>query len=479
MMALFAKLYSLVFVSLVEVGAPFIRMLALSHWLSLRELGFASALAATYSAFQLMTDFAIARFVFSAPREKYEEALASAHALSILRGVTVGVIATVASPLIASGLSLGAYWRDFALLGPVIFIQSLEHLAPRVAERDYRYGVQFKVGLFGSILGLSALAATLAAAPTHEALLASLFAEMTARVVASHVLADTPYRLKFRSPLFAQAFRFGYPLMFNGLGMAASGQGDRFIVGAMLGLPALGVYAVATLATLVPMAVLGRIISTVLLAAFYNARQKSDALYQARLRLAARCVPIFSAVYALGIITLYNIVVPFVFGSKFALSPIATGILAIGTFVRISRGEPFTTMLMNLGRTRRIAIVNLSSIASLVFAVLLILAYPKIESVLLGRLLGEVVSAGVALYLTRDLFRAARFDYLLATSVCIAGLAGAVLLAVTTSIGVRAVPSVALLSIAGAALALWTASFAPSLMRQGFPRADRSAAHAS
>ena len=64
-----------------------------------------------------MTDFALYRFVFSTPRENYEEALASAHALSVVRGLAVGAIAIAVSPFISALLSLQADWVDFALLG--------------------------------------------------------------------------------------------------------------------------------------------------------------------------------------------------------------------------------------------------------------------------------------------------------------------------------------------------------------------------
>ena len=239
MMALFAKGYPLVLVNAADYGTPFLRMLLLSHGLSLRELGFASILAATYSAFEVMTDFAIYRFVFSQPREHYEEALASAHALSILRGEGGRSLAVAASPLIAAGLSLSSDWPSFALLGPIIMIRSMENLAPRVAERDYRYGVQLRVSLIGNMLGLVTLAAALHFVQDHRVILASLFAQSIGLVVASHVLGDTPYRLKLRSPFFLRAFRFGYPLMVNGFGLAVSVRATASLSEACSGFPRL------------------------------------------------------------------------------------------------------------------------------------------------------------------------------------------------------------------------------------------------
>jgi O-antigen/teichoic acid export membrane protein len=469
MLGLFAKGQSLVLVTTVDSGTPFLRMLLLSHGLSLRELGFASALTATYSAFEVMTDFAIYRFVFSQPREHYQEALASAHALSILRGGVVGVIAAAVSPLIAKGLSLPADWPSFALLGPIILIRSMENLAPRVAERDYRYGVQLRVSLIANTLGLVTLATALHFVRDHRVLLASLFAQTVGLVVASHALADTPYRLRLRSRFFGRAFRFGYPLMVNGLGLAVSSQGDRFIVGSMLGLPALGVYSVAILVTTVPVGMVARIGHTVLLAAFYNSERVSSSLYWARVRLAARITPLFYGVVGLGVLTLMNIIVPLVFGRNFVLSRDAIALLALGTFFRFARGEPVTAMLMNQGRTRRLAVANLSSVISLFFEGAAILVRSRLEAVFVGRLLGELFAAAITLAVARRQFRAALHDYATGIGAALVVLGGATMLTFTTPVGEEPLVSLAALLACVALYVGW--AFRPTirLFQAGFP----------
>jgi O-antigen/teichoic acid export membrane protein len=468
-MGIIAKGYGLFLLSLIEGGAPLVRMLGLSRFLPLTELGFASALSATYSTFEQVTDFAIYRFVFSTPREDYEEALAAAHGLSLLRGLTVGLLVVAAAPLIAALLSLLSDWRDFAVLGGVFLIRGFEHLGPRVSERDYRYDIQVKSSLIANGLGLIALAIALAAAPSHRAIIAALFGQATGQVAASHLLAETPYRMKFRSPQFARAFRFGYPLMFNGLGLAVSGQGDRFVVGALLGLPALGVYAVAILATTVPLSMIGRVTATFVLAALYNASQYSDGSYRARVRLTARIIPLISASFALGILTLMNMVVPLVFGPKFTLSRTGVALLALATFVRLARGDPMTSMLLNEGRTRRLAIANLSSISALPLEIALILLLGTLEAALLGRLLGEIVALAVVIYLTRDQLGQARRDQALAMGLSLAVLGGAIILGAAAPIGVRPEPSLAVLVGGLTIFGVWAARFAPPLLRAGYP----------
>ncbi len=52
----------LALLSLVEYGTPFLRMIALSRFFPLRELGFTSALSGTNAALTLLSDFGAHRF---------------------------------------------------------------------------------------------------------------------------------------------------------------------------------------------------------------------------------------------------------------------------------------------------------------------------------------------------------------------------------------------------------------------------------
>ena len=460
----------LALLSLVEYGTPFLRMIALSRLLPLRELGFTSALSATFATFNLLSDFGAHRFVLSAPREDFEEALASIHALTFLRGMVIGACGVALAPLIAATFSLSADWASFALMAVVYFIGSFEHLGPRADERNYHYRVQLRVTLIANGLGLGALLITLALVRSHEAIISSLFATAIGQVAASQLLADTPYRMNFRSRYFRQAFRFGYPLMINGLGLAATSQGDRFIVGSFLGLPTLGLYSVATLVTLVPMNVVFRFVSTFMLAALYNVVQRNDGSYAARLRLAAGLLPLVGAVDALGIVTLLNIVMPLVFGRQFTLSPASVAFLALGAFFRISRAEPFTAILMQQGRTRRLAACNLASSSALLYEVVLVILFGTFEAVIAGRLLGEITGWAVGLFLTRVPFLPARRDFYLSMTLGGAGVIMVVGLSFVTPIGQQLAPSIAALAACVAIFLAWAFRFAPPVLRLGYSK---------
>jgi O-antigen/teichoic acid export membrane protein len=444
--SLFARGSPLLVISGLEVGFPFVRMLALSHFLDVRELGFASLLAATYSTFEQVTDIAMYRFVLSAPREVFAEALASAHALSALRGLVVGALAVAAAPLLASGFGVGTDWPSFAVLGPLTVIHSLEHIGPRIAERDYRYDVQLRIALIGCAAGFLALGAAIALRPDHNALVASLFGTISGQTIASHALAGTPYRLRIRSPEFRKAFRFGYPLMFNGVGLAISAQGDRLLVGAMLGLPALGVYSVLLLVSVVPISPIVRVTGSVTVAMLVNASNSSQAL-TARLSCMARLTPAVATLYSAGIIALMNIVVPPVFGAKFTASRWTLVLLAAAAFTRIVRSEPGTSVLLYQARTKRLALANVLATSGLLFAFLLMMLIPSIETAVLGRLAGEFLGLAAMIVLSRKAFGSALVDFFVSVGLGFALLAAMTPMTFALGVGERISPSIAMLIV--------------------------------
>ena len=241
--------------------------------------------------------------------------------------------------------------------------------------------------------------------------------------------------------------------MFSGIGLAISAQADRFLVGGMLGLPALGVYSVLTLATVVPSAVVSKIINTVTVPMLFNSTG-DNRLYRARLRLASRQIPLMAALFALGILTLMNIVVPFVFGQKFIASRWMVVLLAFVIFIRMVRGDPGTAVLLIEGRTKRMALVSLIVVIGLVFVAALVAFARTLEAAALGRCLSELGGLAAMLYFARVQLRGLIGDIL--KSIGVAGTMVAVGGVVTlfTPVGTRIAPSLMFLGPCAAAFAL-------------------------
>ncbi len=218
----------------------------------------------------------------------------------------------------------------------------------------------------------------------------------------------------------------------------------------------------------VPSALITRLSSTVTLAQLYNGAKHDDGRFDARLRLFARLVPLVAALFALGVVALLDIVMPLVFGAKFVLSPASTALLAVSIFFRQARGDPFSSLLLNEGRTKRLAIANLSSTSALLFVFVLLLIFHSFEAVMAGRLLGEVTATAVTLAITRDLFKPARQDFFKAVTVGLLVLCVGIALG-SAGVGLAVIPSIAMVAAGLAVFALWALSFTPDLLDASFP----------
>ena len=386
--------------SAVRVLYPLVRTLILARILSGFEFGLASALSASYATFELITDVAVHRFVLATPRGEYLRALSGAHGLSVLRGTAAGILATAAAPVLAHLMSVPTEWTSFAWLGLAIFIRSFEHFELRVAERDYRYSAQLWMNVLSSSFALATMVGSWFYYHDHVIFITMLFAQNVSYVIASHLFASTPYSLAFRSSHFYKAARFAYPLVLSGIGLAVVSQGDRLLVGSVLDVPTLGIYSVLILTITVPAGAVTQIFSSLALAGLHNVSDDRER-GERRLLLYTRIMLILGACAAFGLLALMNVLVPLVFGARFAVSNGIVAMLALVSFFSLARAEPTTSVLLINHRTRALAALSLSSVAGLVFAAALATWYASLYTILVGRLFGEVFGFLVTMTILR------------------------------------------------------------------------------
>lgn len=421
------KALTLFITSMFEIAVLFARTLIMTHLLAPYEFGFASALAATNGTFAQITDIAISTFVLSSGRDVYEETIAGAHAVAIVRGFCVaGLLLSAAWP-VACTFGACSDWASFALLAAVPIISSFEHLEIRVAAfRDYRYWPALLASVWSNGCGLIALFLVTYKFKNHYGFIAFLLISSLVSVSASHLLASGAYRVSYRTPYVRKALGFGLPLLLNGIGLAIMSQGDRWVVGSLMGLSFLGVYAVVTLAAYVPVFGLLKMLGPVLFAGIHHANTDTGE-FDARLKLYSRAVPAIAAVCALSLMALYGPLVPLVFGKRFAISEPAIFLLAIIVFVRIIRTDPQTCLLFHIQNTRSLAIAGQAPFIGLLTTVWLVLVHPTLEFVLIGGLVGEIAGLFAIEYASRRLLRSAIYDHMIS---------GLVMLSIVTAAGI-------------------------------------------
>ena len=96
------------------------------------------------------------------------------------------------------------------------------------------------------------------------------------------------------------------------------------------------------------------------------------------------------------------------------ISPLTSALISLIAFVRVVRVEPHTSLLLFEKKTSRLALASQAVSVGLVVSAVLGTLHPKIESMLAGSLLGELVALCVITFVTYDFFGRAIRDYITA-----------------------------------------------------------------
>jgi O-antigen/teichoic acid export membrane protein len=375
----------------VDFGSRFARTVILSRLLARDEFGVAVAITVMLGIASLVTDVAIDKFAIIEADGSGKEALAAAHLLSLIRGAVLALVLVASAPATAALLGAPQFGGSFALAALVPFIGSFAHLGIKQVQRDYDYAPETWSILFSNLTAICALLIAVLIFRDHRAIVISFLVEAASYVFASHLLARTRYRLKASRKLIGKALAFGIPLMFNGIGLALMAQFDRALVGHWFGVDMLAKYSVLLSIAVVPISLVLRVFGTMSLSFILSTMSKgflTSDQYGSLVFLFA----VLGVLYSLLIALTLDWATPLIFGRSFDVSLSIHLLLTAIVFLRLQRGGAPTNLLFATGRTRELALLNLSAGAGLVLALAFLWWSPRLEALLWGLAAGDMLS---------------------------------------------------------------------------------------
>jgi O-antigen/teichoic acid export membrane protein len=370
-----------------------LRIVVFAHVLAPSAMGAVVILGTWVRLVEMVSDLALDRYLLRAPDGAARIVQNVAHGTAVMRGVA-GFSFMLASllPLIAV-YGLHDWTSAFLAATLVPLARGLTHFDYRLHNRLLRFGSTVTVEAGSAIAGLAA-AATVFVLPGPTAFAASLLMQAAAGVLLSHVLAERSYRIGFDRAIQRRIWQAGWPLAVNALLLYAVFQGEKLLVGGMLGLEILGAYAIAAQLALLPVMIAGRL--SIGLGLPVLARAGANTLRG----LAARkdTVQLFLAtgfVFWLGFVALAPFVIGLLFGEAYAQSPAAISWIAAAAALRLQKTGP-STVLLAAGRARDILAGNSARIAALAAGAIGMALTRDLTVFLAAAALGEGVSYAVA-----------------------------------------------------------------------------------
>jgi O-antigen/teichoic acid export membrane protein len=372
----------------VEFVSRFLRTIILSRFLVPDEFGTAVAINVVLGTAALVTDVALDKF--AVVNNEGSQPLAAAHALSLARGALLTLLLAATAPATAALFGVPQFAGSFAVAAVVPFVSSFAHLSIKQVQRNYEYTPETLSFLCANLTAIPALILALYIFRDHRAIIVSFLTESAVYTIASHLLARTPYLLRADRPMLRAALSFGFPLMLNGIGLAAMAQIDRAMVGHWFGVSRLASYAVILSISVVPVSLVLRVFGTLGLSYLLSAKA-SGPISGRSYHFLLFFFGILAALYALGVAITLDFLAPLIFRHEYIVGPGVHVLITMIVFLRIQCAGAPTMLLLANGRTAELAIMNLSRGAGLVCACALMFFWPSFELMLLCFLIGDFI----------------------------------------------------------------------------------------
>ena len=411
----------------VELGSQFARTVVLARILGASEFGLVAAAFSLVAIVEMAGSIGLDRYLVYSADGGEQRALDASHTLALARGVLSAVVLAILAQPAAAIIGESQYVGSFVFVATIPFLRGFTHLGVAQMQRDgcfWRSAVAEGGGtFFGFVVAI--VAARLL--PDHRAGLWSLGGQTVATVLATHVLSRARvYQLSFDWRGIKEPLRYGLPLTVNGLAVAIATQLDRLVVGAWLGVAALGVYTLTVSLIVQPLSLVARLVTT-LLQPLLSSAWRSDPSGRLR-RQAWRIVlgsGLLGLVGATGVMFLGAPTLFLVFGPRYFVDDSVFVIFGAVVLLRSVR-NPLSLLGLAIGRTSDLMVSNLAGAVGLLVAVAALFVRPTIAASVFGIMVGDFLSFIVLemrLHAYLDKFRRPALTTLAAASLVLALLA--------------------------------------------------------
>ncbi|MCS7089700.1 MAG: oligosaccharide flippase family protein [Verrucomicrobiota bacterium] len=377
----------------VSYAASFCRNAILARMLSKADFGTAAVFGMVMGLLEFTAKLGVARFLIRDKEGDDPVFIATAHALQAGAAALSAVAIILATPWLAKWFELQEHAWALGSLAGVVLLRGLEHLDVRRYERHLRFGPSALVEAVPQVV------TTLAAWPVarwlgdYRAVLVLLLAKAGLSMVLSHALAERRYALAWHREYGRRMLQFGWPLVLNGFLMFGILQGDQFLVGTYYSLDELASYAAASMLVMAPHFMVGRVFNSIAFPLVARVQDDSVA-FPSRYRQVLAVMFLYAAVSAAVFISGAEVLMPLIFGVKYAGTG---GLLAWVAAVAAFRSLRVAVAVANLakGDSQSQLFASLYRVGSLGPALLLAIHGMPLWTVAASGLIGEAFALGV------------------------------------------------------------------------------------
>ena len=378
------------------------RNAVLGHWLSKGDFGIAATITLTLQMIEILSDLGAERLIVQAADGEDRRLIANLHATLVLRGLLTAAVLLLAAGPAARFFHVAQAWPAFAAMALVPLVKGFLNLDTRRRQRHFDNRAYIVVEVAPQLAAAVAMVPVLVLEPSYHAVVWLALVQAIGMVAVSHMLAERRFEMGFDRALLARIVAFGWPIWLSAFPLVAVYQGDRALVGRMLGIDMLAGYSAAFMLTMVPGLLAAKVGNAILLPLLAQARD-STIEFARRFRLMVEITVLAAALYAAAFIVCGEALLPLAFGPSYRGLGGVSAWLAVTWAVRMVQAVPGMALLAH-ATTRPFFGAGLVRAAGLLGAFGAISAGAGIEGVAAAGLAAEL---GSLLYMCRQLDRVA------------------------------------------------------------------------
>lgn len=328
----------------------FARNALIGHALSQSDFGIAATITLMLQLIETLSDLGSDRLIVQADDGTSDRFFATAHLVLIVRGFLIATMMLSAAPAIAAFFQVEHARQAFQLAAFGPFLKGFMHLDYRAAQRRFDNRPFLWIEVVPQAAALALTIPALALSKDYSLVVGLTLAQAAIAVSMSHLRASRRYDVGLDVALIKRHLAYGWPILLSALPVIAVFQGDRIIVGRLLGMESLAVYSAAFMVTMVPGLMAGKVGHSLLLPVFSDALRNGRGI-KMRYQSAVEATTVFAALYLAAFCIAGNWLLPVVFGVKYAGFGAITGWLAAMWAVRMIQSVPGMG-LMAYGHTK-------------------------------------------------------------------------------------------------------------------------------
>lgn len=343
------------------------RNLIVARLISIEDYGIAATFAIIMAVVEMMSQLGLQQQIVQSEKGDDPRFQAGLQGFQVLRGMIAGVLLFFCAGWIANFLNVPHVAWAYQVLAVVPILNALQHFDIHRLNRQMQFWPMVLTGAVPALVSLMSIWPLYLWFGDYKVMLWAIILQITLMMMVSHLVAERPYKLALNPTIMGSSLRFGWPLLINGILMFAVFNGDKMIVGRMLGMETLAIFAVGVTLTLTPTLVVAKSAQNFFLpqlSKLDHTDENGTTRFQHLGLVSLQVNLINGALIVLGVALLGPWLINTLLGAKYAaLIPLLLP-LAVVQGIRVAKAGS-SIVALSVGQTTNAMLANLPRVATL------------------------------------------------------------------------------------------------------------------